>query len=249
VEHTYREIPPPAPLREHVLCLWTETTSDRQPPGSMRVLPDGCIDVVWTAGQSPHVAGPATTAAFPDIPPGSTLVAARFRPGMAATILGVPAHELADAEVPLAALWGDRRARPGGRFGESRLARDGFDELQALLLDRLEQVEPGDRIVTTAAGWLTRHPEAALAHLVDRTGLSERQLRRRFEAAIGYGPKTFQRIARFRRWLGLAQATPPDGRRLVDLAAEAGYADQAHLTREVARLAGLPPSALLGTSG
>src|SRR6185436_19981456 len=102
-----------------------------------------------------------------------------------------------------------------------------------------------DRIVTSAADVLLRDPESALGDLADRTGLSDRQLRRRFEAAIGYGPKMFQRIARFRRWLGLAQATPPDGRRLVDLAAEAGYADQPHLTREVTRLAGLPPAALL----
>jgi len=249
VEHIYREIRPPAPLREHLLCLWTETTSDRADLPPMRILPDGCIDVVWTAGQPPRVAGPATTAVFPGIPPGSTLVAARFRPGMAATVLGVPAYELADADVPLAALWGDRRARPGGRFDESRLASDGLDELQALLLGRLEQVQPGDRIVTSAADVLIRDPEAALGDLADRTGLSDRQLRRRFEAAIGYGPKTFQRIARFRRWLGLAEATPQDERRLVDLAAEAGYADQAHLTREVTRLAGLPPSVLLNDSG
>jgi AraC-like DNA-binding protein len=249
VEHTYREIAPLAPLREHVLCLWTETTDSRPGLPPMRILPDGCIDVVWTAGQPPRVAGPATIAVFPGIAPGSTLVGARFRPGMAATVLGVPAHEVADSDVPLAALWGDRLARPGGRFDESRLSLDGFDELQALLVGRLAQVEPGDRLVTRAAVWLTRDPEAALGDLADRTGLSDRQLRRRFEAAVGYGPKTFQRIARFRAWLARASGAPPDERRLSDLAAEAGYADQAHLTREVTRLAGLPPAALLASIG
>lgn len=245
MEHTYHEIQAPAPLRDHLLCLWTETTGDRQPPGAMRVLPDGCIDIVSIAGQPPHVAGPATRAMFPVIPPGSTLVGARFRPGMAASLLDIPAHALLDAEVPLAALWGDRHARLGGRFEASRLVADGADEVEALLVAQLARVGPGDRLVTRAADWLAHHPEAALGDLAERTGLSDRQLRRRFEAAIGYGPKTFQRIARFRRWLDLAQATPHEERRLVDLAAEAGYADQAHLTREVTRLAGDPPTVLL----
>jgi AraC-like DNA-binding protein len=245
VEHIYREIRPSEPLREHLLCLWTETTDDR-PPGSMRVLPDGCIDVVLIAGSSPIVAGPATQAAFPVIPPGSTLVGARIRPGMAASLLGMPAHELADAEVPLAAIWGDRFARPDGRFDASRLAADGIDDLQALLIGRLMRPEDsGDQLVRAAARTLIREPGTLLDVVADRAGLSDRQLRRRFEAAIGYGPKTFQRIMRFRQWLDRVQAMARDQRRLVDLAAEAGYADQAHLTREVTRLAGHPPTALL----
>jgi AraC-like DNA-binding protein len=186
---------------------------------------------------------------LPVIPPGSTLIGARFRPGMAVSLLGVPAHELADAEVPLAAIWGDRLARPGGRFDESRLIPDGVDELQALLVGRLARPEAaGDQLVTAAARTLIRAPGTSLLVVADRAGLSDRQLRRRFEAAIGYGPKTFQRIMRFRQWLDRAQATPDDQRRLVDLAAEAGYADQAHLTREVTRLAGVSPSGLLAPS-
>ena len=54
-------------------------------------------------------------------------------------------------------------------------------------------------------------------------------------------------IAHFRRWLALARGAPPERLGLADLAVESGYADQAHLTREVARLAGLPPAALLAT--
>ncbi len=70
-------------------------------------------------------------------------------------------------------------------------------------------------------------------------GLSERQLRRRFHAAAGYGPKTLQRVLRFRRFLA-----GPRGD-LARAALEAGYADQPHLTREVARLAGTSPSRLI----
>ena len=119
--------------------------------------------------------------------------------------------------------------------------------MQRVLLARLAEVEPPDRAALMAARWLDRHPDQRLDALHDLSGLSERQLRRRFEAAVGYGPKTFQRIVRFRRWLDRARDGPPERRSLVDLAMESGYADQAHLTREVARLAGLPPAALLAT--
>jgi methylphosphotriester-DNA--protein-cysteine methyltransferase len=77
-------------------------------------------------------------------------------------------------------------------------------------------------------------------------GVSPRHLQRRFVAAVGYGPKTFQRIARFQRLLALAHT--PRGVRpgLTDLALDAGYADQAHMTREVGELAGRTPARLLG---
>jgi transcriptional regulator GlxA family with amidase domain len=76
--------------------------------------------------------------------------------------------------------------------------------------------------------------------------VSERQLRRRFADAVGYAPKTLQRVLRFQRFLVLARAAGASAD-LARLAFAAGYADQAHLTRECRRLAGLPPAALLAT--
>ena len=68
----------------------------------------------------------------------------------------------------------------------------------------------------------------------------------RAHAAIGYGPKTLQRILRFQRFVRLldAAAEPPD---LAGLAAVTGYADQPHLTRECTALSGLTPAALART--
>ena len=65
--------------------------------------------------------------------------------------------------------------------------------------------------------------------------ISDRQLRRRFHTAVGYGPKTLERVLRFRRFVNAID----DGRAdLAALAFDVGYADQAHLTREATRLAG-----------
>ena len=101
---------------------------------------------------------------------------------------------------------------------------------------------PPDGLVVQAA-WLVGDPRTRSTDLVHALGVSERQLRRRFDAAVGYGPKTLQRVLRFQRFL--ARITPRgEISDLAQLAAETGYADQAHLTREVGRLSGLSPAGL-----
>jgi AraC-like DNA-binding protein len=71
--------------------------------------------------------------------------------------------------------------------------------------------------------------------------ISERQLRRRFAAAVGYGPKTLERVLRFGRFVEAIDRR--GGTELAALALDTGYADQAHLTRETVRLTGLSPAA------
>jgi AraC-like DNA-binding protein len=249
LEHRYREFAPPPDLAGYVQSFWTETIGDRPGEPDLLVLPDGCVDVVWRAGAPPVVVGPAVHAITPKLPPGSTLVGVRLRSGMAPVVLDVPAGELLNAEAPIADLWGRAYPPPRtpGRFDDSVAPDDGLAGLAALVRGRLAGGAEGDPLVVAAATWLTRHPAGPLDVLHGLTGLGERQLRRRFEAAVGYGPKTFQRIVRFQHWLALSRSTPAGARRLTDLAAEAGYADQSHLTREATRLAGRPPTALLAT--
>ena len=86
-------------------------------------------------------------------------------------------------------------------------------------------------------------PRARVGDLAEELGVSDRQLRRRFDVAVGYGPKTLQRVLRFRRFLARVYAAPADVD-LATLAFDAGYADQSHLTRETAALSGLTPAAL-----
>jgi len=104
---------------------------------------------------------------------------------------------------------------------------------------------PPDRLVRAATTWLAQHPDGQVSTLSQTLGLSDRQLRRRCEATIGYGPKTLHRVLRFQRWLRLTRRAVGAQASLAALALESGYADQAHLTREVRRLAGVSPTALL----
>lgn len=230
----YRELPPPPELASHVACVWVRTG----PPG--RVLPDGCTDVVWT-GAELIVAGPATGPVEPALPPDEPKLGVRFKVGAAGDALGLPAAEVLNDAPALAEVW------PGGRdlteqLGDAPDARARLERLVATVADRLRNRPAPDPLVRRAAVELAR-PRIAIADLGSRLGISERQLRRRFESAVGYSPRTLARVLRLQRFLALAAR----GDDLARLAAESGYADQPHLTRDCVELTGLPAGALLAT--
>jgi AraC-like DNA-binding protein len=102
-----------------------------------------------------------------------------------------------------------------------------------------------DPAMACAAAMLA-DPAARAEQVATEIGLSERQLRRRCHAAVGYGPKTLQRVLRFQRFVRMLDASGGTVN-LAEGAAAAGYADQAHLTRECGALSGLPPAVLART--
>jgi AraC-like DNA-binding protein len=234
----YREWLPSDGLRGSLTCLWAAVVPDGELAVS-DVLPDACTDLIWQSGHGAYLAGPDTGPAPAPIPAGTVLIGARFAPGAGGPAFGIPLAELRDQRVDLAdclpALAADL---------PPDLAPDSALEAVTRLSARLATYGPPDLAVVHGARLLAGHE--SVAGLSDALGLSERQLRRRFDTAVGYGPKTLHRVLRFRRVLAqLAQTGPATD--LADLAVQAGYADQAHLTRETTRLAGRPPAALART--
>jgi AraC-like DNA-binding protein len=241
----YRELAPPALLSLHLLCTWTQSISDGRVPYYHRVLPDGCVDIVWINDAAPVVAGPATRACIVCLPPRSMLLGVRCRPGLASSLLGVPAAAMLNQEVTLRDVCGRLAERLSWQVAEQRSVAGKLATIEAALTAYLADTGPGDNLITAAVAWLARCPSGRVQQLSQAVGLSSRQLQRRFSAAVGYGPKTFHRIVRFQRVLALARKRPVGADNLARLAMEAGYADQAHMTREVRRLAGRQPTALL----
>jgi len=220
----YREYAPPSDLAPYVACVWS--TIHR---GGV-IFPDGCVDLVWL-GTRVAVAGPATGPVDPSIGVGQPVQGVRFRLGVAGTALGLPAGELADETVPVAELWGD--------WVDERVAAGGMPALLEIVRERLRGVAIDPLARAAALGMAD--PGARVDELGAALGVSERQLRRRFADAVGYGPKTLARVLRFQRFLALARS----GDELARIALTAGYADQAHLTRETRRLAGRTPLELI----
>jgi AraC-like DNA-binding protein len=237
----YREFRPDQRLAPFVECGWLRSGSATP---SLRVIPDGCVDVFVSTQGDVMIAGPAHT--FYDLPAGDhdVLAGLRLRPGAAAAVFGCPASEFKDMRVPLDSAFGFA----GTRIVESLLAATTPNQRISLLADLVTvyfaQTNPVvDRPVARAVAALRAQPDRPVSALADEIGLSERQLRRRFEVAVGYGPKRLGRVFRFQRLLDLVHAS--HGRAgWSQLAITAGYADQSHMINECLALTGRPPTAL-----
>jgi transcriptional regulator GlxA family with amidase domain len=120
-----------------------------------------------------------------------------------------------------------------------------MDALETALAPHLARAPQPDPLVAAAVAEIRRAvARGARPRHGEPNASAARRLRRRFAAAVGYGPKTFERVVRFQRFRALARREGGRTLGLADLAAACGYADQAHLARECRRLAGLPPAAL-----
>jgi AraC-like DNA-binding protein len=239
----YREFPAPAQLAAHFLCFWTQSIFGLQGEYRHWVLPDGCIDIVFINDDPPVVVGPWTDPFVVRLAAGTKIIGARLHPGRAPSLLGLPSTELRNGSVPLTDVWGTKNER-FARISDEPNLPERMSALADALLGRLALASPFDEVVVASIRWLATHPNGRVERLSQWIGISSRHLQRRFLVAVGYGPKTFQSILRFQRLLNLAGGAGA-GQRLAELAADAGYADQAHMTREVHRFAKCPPTALL----
>jgi hypothetical protein len=155
----YREFAAPDVLRGIVACLWVRVSEIAQ---EVRIVPDGCTDVVWQQGEGTTFVGPDTAAKLVGRVPGDVMVGIRFLPGAGGGALGVPLDAVRDQRVAIAEL--DRAFDIDGGLAPSDV------------LARLSSAAAGreaDPLVAVAARRITRQRTAAVARDL---GISERQL-------------------------------------------------------------------------
>jgi AraC-like DNA-binding protein len=199
-----------------------------------RVLPDGCADIIVGEDGAALIAGPAHHVSLPELSPGM-LRGLRLRTEAIGPLFGLHASVLADATVALDAVLSGPRARTISETVAGQAAPDDAPRWWSdVVVDRRV------RAACVALG----DAGATVDRVAHEVGLSGRQLRRLLLQATGQGPKMLQRVGRLHRFLDLAERGP-DIKALAELAAASGYADQAHLSREVKDLSGTTPVALL----
>ena len=274
---------PAEPLRRYV-AAYTGYRQRGVPPARHRGLPSPYLTLIFTLDE------PLSIAEHPDPgqPPGEfgTLlgglhsvpalithagaqsgIQVALRPLGARALLGLPAGELAELDVPAEAVLGGVCAELRDRVRAAAGWPQRFAVLDEILLRQVTAAA-----AASAPGAAGARPDAAspevswawqqllrqggalrVSELAAGTGWSGRHLTSRFRAEIGLTPKAAARVIRFdraRRLLvrQLTGATAEVGAtadaryRLADLAADCGYFDQAHLAREFRTLAGCPPS-------
>jgi transcriptional regulator GlxA family with amidase domain len=179
--------------------------------------------------------------------PGIAFAGIRFRPGKAPAFLGAAASALLDSRIALADLWGQAASeRLAGQLDAAASPEGAARVLDCAVAQRARTASVSDPIVDGLVGLLQAEPESqgAVRNACRAMFVGERRMYQHCRAAVGYGPKTLDRVLRFQRAIRLGTGCES----LALLAARTGYADQAHLTREFNRLAGTTPSDLFKTA-
>ena len=245
-DETYREYAPPPGLDAHVACLWVRQAAADGCRQSHLTVPNGSAEIVCDLDTAAiHAVGPHTIPRRCDLPAGRTIVGVRFRPGAVQAMIGLPAPEIVDSQVDLADCWPPSRAGLGESMAESGSVPRALARLTQDLLHRAGPAPRAGLHAGAVVEWLQPWSRCTVKRLSQELYISERHLRRRCLAVFGHAPKELQRILRFQALLALVQGRACDEVPLAGLALVAGYADQAHMTRECSRLTGLTPTRFL----
>lgn len=244
---TYAEIEPAKVLEPYVASFWSFNVDRHAGSVEHWVPPDGCVSLAFRRGSPAAVlVGPWTVPLTPPVVAGDAFFGIRFWPGAAPALLPIVPARLRDRVVPAAEIPGLAwsAALAAALWAPPRETAEVEDATRALVA-LLPGARPLDEtIVAAARRVMATGGEVPLAALAEASGLSTRQFRRRFTAAVGLPPKELTRIWRMRRCaLAALSASSRDAARWSELAATHGFADQAHLVREFRHLLGLPPTA------
>lgn len=222
----YREVAAGRDLADRVECMWYRV----EEAGAQVIVPDGCVDLIWLDDRELVLVGADSGPRTIAMVPGVRTSGIRFRPGAAGSIMQRSAVEVVDQQVPAQLVW------PGSALHVAAELVAASPTEQLHLLGSFVAAQPGKvDLLVAAAAQLFGARGGRVAAVAEELGVSERQLRRRTIAAVGYGPKTLARVIRAR---SLVRAP---GRSLAELAHAAGYASQAHMGDDVRALTGMTP--------
>jgi AraC-like DNA-binding protein len=247
---------PAPPLSDFVDFLWCLSEGPTHP--TERILPSGTTELVINLcdngisivdPQRRHpfrrfsgavVAGPYSRYFDIDASRHSEMLGVHFKPGGARPFLGTSSNELRDTHVDLDQLWGGEADRLRTSACVARSPATRFAVLERALMSRLpSDLVDSDGIAGALHELLPGGSTLPVGQIAERAGLSDRHLIKKFTASVGMTPKLFSRVRRFHRAMWqLRSCVPP---RWSDFAVECGYADQAHMIREIRTFSGLTP--------
>jgi AraC-like DNA-binding protein len=198
---------------------------------------DGPEDAVGRAAATALVGGARASSYLRELAAPAASVGAMLRPGAAELLFGVSAEELAGRHTALGDLWGSAAELVRERLLAARGAAARLDVLEELLLARLPALRALHPGIAAALERLATNGHVGEA--VAASGFSHRHFVATFRRAVGLPPKLWSRVVRFGRALDRAAREPEAP--WVEIALDAGYADQSHFQREFVEVTGMTP--------
>lgn len=255
----YQTYPPGDELNGFVKCYWTLESPAGEHPQKQRIVPDGCMEMIFHYGglyrqfvNGGTILQPRCfvigqlTEPLEIMPTGSTgIFSARFHPEGFMPFATMPIRQMENTAVPLEQLYGAEGALLGGKMQGAASAAERIVILEQFLLGRLMRADTIDNIAkTTAEIILGMNGQVSVAGLSAQIKISRRQLERKFSTVIGLSPKQLAKIIRLQAALKLLLS----GRftSLTELAHEGDYYDQAHFIKDFKEFTGHTPRNFYG---
>ncbi len=254
----YRHRVPRPPLDAFIESIWVYR-NDPQPHALERILPNGAAQLIVNLKEDetrlydpecPHrhvatsgsvLSGVRSGFQVIDTSEQEYVAGVAFRPGGTLPFMHAPAHETRDADVPLDALWGRRRAIA---FRQRLLESDGIDATVDALEAALREMwcpRTLHSAVNFALAAFDRAPSTtSVAAVTDAIGLSAKRFIERFKSEVGLTPKRYCRVRRFQHAVALSSS----GRHVdwTGVAIDCGYFDQAHFIHDFRSFSGITPT-------
>lgn len=243
----YQEFDPPADLQSWIANLWRfEVEPGDAVPFEHVIVPDGTLSISFgefTSGSpSPIVfAGPSKVAHRLTIFQSTSYIGARIHPAATGPLLGIDPSRLRGRMGLLAMV------APAAATSLSASLATKTKDQPASMCDLEEGIRtltrtaqsPDPIVVRAVDDILVSHGTLPVSRITARSGISARQMRRKFSSHVGLSPKEFARIRRIRK--ACIIMIEDEARALAGISHEGGYADQPHLSREFRSIFGSTP--------
>jgi AraC-like DNA-binding protein len=233
--------PPSAELEPFLDFHWIVRWDLRgQPPHEQKILPHPNVNLAFEESGS-AVYGVDRKLFVRRLDGCGKALGVRFRPGGFRPFWNAPVSRLTDRTVPAAEIFGAAVAATQEAIMSAPDDAAMVAQAEAFLTTLLPDRDPAAERVAEMVARINADPALMrVDQLAAATGLSVRRLQRLFAEFVGVGPKWVMRRARLHE---VAQrADRGDSAAWAAVAADLGYTDQAHLTREFTAMIGIPPA-------
>lgn len=243
----YEESDPSPAMRPWIANHWRFEVEASDPAAFEHVIvPDGTLSLSFRSVSGrpagPVVfAGPAVSAHRVPVERGVQYIGVRLHPAVTGPLLRVDAGAAVRDRIGPLAMFLPEIAPLVDSVVQSETARGAnvpiLERAVEAIVSKADAPDPA--IVAVVERLLETHGAESVGKLSGRSGLSSRQLRRKFSAHVGLSPKEFARLRRIRHACILMLAEQEAA--LAGVSHEGGYADQPHLTREFRGIFGSSP--------
>lgn len=251
----YQTYVPQEELAAFVKCYWTLVSPKSPDEERQRIVPDGCMEMIFHAGdlyrqylpQETFIVQPRyfifgqITQPLEIAATGKTnIFAVRFHPDGSLPFINIPIHEMDNKAISLEQLFGDK----GNALGELICAETNPGKqivlVENFLLQQIQKQETSDRIAALSVQTLLDlKGQLSVDELADQLQVHRRQLERKFATVIGLSPKQLAKIIRLQATLKMMGEKKYNS--LTELAYENGYFDQAHFIKDFREFTGVTP--------